>query len=552
MDGDAHREREHFFTGAKTIAAVTLLSRVLGLVRDMAITRLGATRMTDAFAFASKVPNLFRRLFGEGALSAAFVPVFTETVEQRGVDRGRALLANALGLLTLVLAGLLVVAGVGLAVWGLAFPGNWDRQLVLGLLAVMLPFTLTVCLLALASAAMNCRGHFAYPAFAPIVLNIFMIAAAVLAPRVLAGNVPAQLYLIAASVTVAGVVQLAGALWVLRRAGFAVRPTLRPVQPGIGTMLKTMLPMLLGLGFLQVSEVINDAIAWTLTETPASQTLTLLGWELRKPLQGGVLMRVYAAQRLYQFPMGVLAVSLGVAIFPLLSRYAARGDRESFRDSLNRALRLAMMEGLAAGVGLFVLADPIVRLLFQRPPRFTQQDAATTAFVLKMYVLGMWAYCTYQMFVRAFYSLKDTLTPMKTGCLLVVPNMVLFAGLLWVPALGPGAYGVATAVTFAANTIILAALFRRRVGRFGGRKLAVSVGRSLAACAVMSAVIVLLERVLSGRSDLLIVGVCVPAGFVAFVATAWLLRAPELGELLGAVGGRGAGGKDGEGGAKTL
>jgi putative peptidoglycan lipid II flippase len=519
VDGQAHREREHFFTGAKIIASVTVVSRVLGLVRDMAITQIGATRATDAFAFASKIPNLFRRLFGEGALSAAFVPVFTEVVESDGLERGRALLANALGLLTLFLAGLLAVAGAGLAVWGLVFPGNWDRQLVLGLLGVMLPFTLTVCLLALASGAMNCRGHFAYPAFAPILLNIFMIAAAVLAPRVLAGNVPGQLYLIATSVSVAG------------------------VQPGIGTMLKAMLPMLLGLGFLQLSEVLNDAIAWTLTATAYSPTLNLFGHHIAKPLGPGVLMRVYAAQRLYQFPMGVLAVSLGVAIFPLLSRYAARGDRESFRDTLNRALRLAMMEGLATGAGLFILAEPIVRVLFRRR-QFTAADAATTAFVLQMYVLGMWAYCTYQMFVRAFYSVKDTLTPMKTGCVLVVPNLALFAGLLWVPALGPGAYGVATAATFAANTCILAALFRRRVGRFGGRKLAVSVARSLAACAVMCAVVWLLRGATSGRGDLLTVGVCVPAGAAVFVATAWLLRAPELGEFLGAVRGRRSDGND--------
>lgn len=539
MDGEAHREREHFFSGARTIASVTLLSRILGLVRDMAITQIGATRVTDAFAFASKVPNLFRRLFGEGALSAAFVPVFTETVEARGFDRGRALLANALGLLTIFLAGLLVLAGAALAVWGLVFPGNWDRQLVLGLLGVMLPFTLTVCLLALGSAALNCRGHFAYPAFAPILLNIFMIAAAVLAPHVLAGNVPAQLYLIATSVSVAGVVQLMGALWVLRRAGFGVRPVLRPVEPGITAMLKTMLPMLLGLGFLQISEVLNDMIAWTLTATAHSPTLTLFGHQVTKPLGEGVLMRVYAAQRLYQFPMGVLAVSLGVAIFPLLSRYVARGDMVSFRDSLNRALRVAMMEGLAAGAGLFVLAEPIMRLLFRRR-QFSATDAATAAFVLQMYVLGMWAYCAYQMFVRAFYSLKDTLTPMKTACLLVVPNMVLFTALVWVPGVGAGAFGVATAVTFAANACILAALFRRRAGRFGGRKLAVSVVRSLAACGVMCGVIWPIRSALSGRSDLLIVGVCVPVGAVAFVATSWLLRAPELGELLGAVRGRGA------------
>ncbi|MFA6134116.1 MAG: murein biosynthesis integral membrane protein MurJ [Phycisphaerae bacterium] len=537
-----HGEREHFFGAVKMMTAITLLSRILGLLRDITITSIGASRVTDAFTLAQKIPNLFRRLFGEGALSAAFVPVFTDTVEKEGFEKGKMLFANAMALLGVAMAGLMVVGGVVLAVWGLAFPGNWDRQLALGLTATMLPFSLLICMLALASAALNCRGHFGYPVFAPILQNILMLVAAVVAfkvfraPRgaphdVVASQVRWQLYVIAASVTFSGAVQLAGSVYFLRKQGFSLRLKLRPVEPGIKPMLKQMLPMLIGLGFLQISEVINDMIAWTMTATAEHSTMTVFGKVLALPLTEGVLVRVQTAQRLYQFPMGVLAISLGTAIFPLLSRYASRGDMPNLRDALNRAVRLAMMEGLATGLGLFILAEPIMRMLFAWR-NFTVSDAAQAAFVLQMYVLGMWAYCSYQMFVRAFYALKDTVTPLKISCALVLPNMAMFVVMLWVPQLGPGAYGVATAVTFSANTLILAYMFRRRVGLFGGRKLAVSVLRSLAACAVMGAVIWPLKGLLAGRSDLLIVAVCVTAGAIAFLVAAKLLRAPEIDELL--------------------
>jgi len=532
---NAHREREGFFRAAKVIASLTLTSRVFGMVRDMAIASLGASRATGAFVLAQKIPNLFRRLFGEGALAAAFVPVFTETSETDGLDRAMRLFANALGLVSVCLVVLTVLVELGLLAWGYFWPGGWDRQLLVGLLSIMLPFVVTVCLLALGSAALNCRGRFAYPAFAPILLNIFIIAAAwFVGPALARDDVVGQLYIIAPSITLAGVVQLVGVLWLLRSAKFPIRPRLRPVEPGIKPMVRLMGPMILGLGLLQICELLNDVIAWVFSATAPGSTISLLGWQLARPLDEGVLMRVYAAQRMYQFPMGVLAISLGVAVFPLLSRYAARGDLGNLRDSLNRALRLAMMEGLAAGVGLFVLAGPIVRLIFVRG-NFTSADAAQSAFVLQMYLLGMWAYCTSQIFLRAFYSLKDTVTPLKVAVVLAIVNLLAVLGFIWVPQLGSGAFGLAMAMTGSLNAIILALLLRKRLGPFGGRKLAVSVGRTIVACGAMVGVIYLLRRQLGDAADGIVVAACVPAGAVAFVISAWILRAPELGELVGAM-----------------
>ncbi|RPI60221.1 MAG: murein biosynthesis integral membrane protein MurJ [Planctomycetaceae bacterium] len=538
MDEKQNKEHEHFFGAAKVVAALTLLSRVLGMVRDMTITWLGANRTTDAFWFAFFIPNLFRRLFGEGALSAAFVPVFTETTEGGSIEKAGRLLANVLTLLGVFLLGVLVLVQVGLLVWITFWPGaSADeievRRLLVTLLAIMMPFMVTVCLLGLASAALNCRGHFAYPAFAPIMLNISMIVAAVwLAPMM--ADLPAKLRTIAWSVPLAGVIQLIGVLWLLKRSGFPVRPRLLPIEGGVRQMLRLMGPALLGVGLLQISSLFDLFMAWALTRTDASPTLSLLGFTLACPLEPGVLVRYNAANRLYQLPMGVLAISLGVAVFPLLSRYAARNDMPNFRESLNRALRLALMEGLVTGTGLFILAEPIIKLIFQHG-KFTPESASEAAFILRMYVLGMWAYCSYQMFARAFYSLKDMSTPLRVSSRLVVVYILLISFLVWIPGLGAGAFGVATATTQTINVLVMAYLLRKRLGRFGGRKLAASVMRSALACAAMAGALYLLQWQMAGMPNWQVVAVCVPAGAAVFVGAAYLMRAPELGELLGAM-----------------
>jgi len=531
MGEPGHSERQHFFGAAKLIAALTMLSRVFGMLRDIAIASLGATRATSAFVIAFQIPNLFRRLFAEGALSAAFVPTFTDTAEEGGFEKAARLFANAFAIAAVFLLAVCVLGWLVLLAWGLLWPGEWDRRMLLELTAVMLPFMVTVCLLALGSAALNCRGHFAYPAAAPILLNLVIIAAAWLIAPLWRGETFARLYVIAVSVTVAGILQLAALIWLLRSHGFAGPLSLRPVQPGIRTMARLIGPMLLGLGFLQIAELLQSLIAWSFAATETDPTLTILGMTIQRPLNTGAVVRIYAARRLYQLPLGVLAISLGVAVFPLLSRYATRGDRSSFRDALNRALRLATLESFATGVGLIVLARPIMRLVFAWK-NFTTADADASAFILQMYAAGMWAYCLLTIFLRAFYALKDVKTPMIVSCVLVVVSLVMVLALVWIPALGAGAFGVSTAVTAVLNVLTLAILLRRRMGRFGGRKLAVSTLRSAAAAGVMTGVIYLLWWLVGWRAASgLVVAVCVPGGAAAFLAAAALLRAPELREL---------------------
>jgi putative peptidoglycan lipid II flippase len=525
------REREHFFSAAKIVAGITLISRVFGLFRDMGITSLGANRSTDAYGLAFQIPNLFRRLFGEGALSSAFVPVFTDTAEKDGFEKASKLLANAMALLAVFLTAVMLLVEIGFVIVAL-LPGPQDRKLLLTLATIMFPYMVTVCLLALGSAALNCRGHFAFPAAAPIIFNIVGIIAAWWIAPVLKNNLSGQLMIVAFSVIAAGFIQLIAVLWLLRKSGFSMRLRLAPIEPGIVPILKLLMPVLLGLGFLQISELIATIISWNLTATAAAPDINIFGWVLHRPLTEGVITRVNAARSLYQFPMGVLAISLGVAVFPLLTRYAARNDIVNLRDSINRALRLALMEGIATGVGLYILAEPIVKVIYARR-NFSPADAAQAAFVLQMYVLGMWAYCSYQILARAFYSMKDTTTPLKVSCALVAFNLLMLVTMVWIPWLGAGAFGLSTAITFAINAVVLVYLLRKRLGLFGGRKILASVVRSVIAAAVMSAVIYLLLLYMKDTPNWMVVLVCVPAGAVVFLGTVWLLGAPEISELRG-------------------
>ena len=503
------------------------------MLRDMAITSLGANRLTDAYGLAFQIPNLFRRLFGEGALTSAFVPVFTETTEKSGFEKACKLLSNALALLAVALTAIMLVVEIIFLITAL-LPGPDDRKLLMVLASIMFPYMVTVCLLAMGSAALNCRGHFAYPAAAPIILNIFGIIAAWWVAPILREELSGRLIIVAISVTSAGVVQLAAVLWLLGKSGFSLKLRLKPVEAGIRPMMRLLGPVLLGLGFLQISELLATVISWNLTAVTAHPTINIFGWVLHRPLTAGVIVRVNAARALYQFPMGVLAIPVGVAVFPLLTRYAARGDIRNLRDSINRALRLALMEGTATGVGMFILAEPIVKLIYTRR-NFTAADAAQSAFILKMYAVGMTAYCSYQILTRAFYSFKDTVTPLKISCWLVFVNLGMLVPMLWIPSLGAGAFGLSTAITFTINAVILMYLLRKRLGLFGGRKILISVARTVVGCAVMAAVVYLLQYQLGDVRNWIVVTVCVPAGAITFLAVVWLLGAPELGELMGGI-----------------
>ena len=539
MDESPHKEREHFLGSVRITAGLTMLSRIAGLARDAAIMGLGANRNTDAFWTAFAIPNLFRRLFGEGALSAAFVPVFTEVGEKHGWDRARAVLANTAGGLAVILAGVVVLGELGLLLWLLLaeVPGDW--QLLGRLTMLVLPFMFTVCLLALGSAALNCKGHFAYPAFAPILLNIFLIGAAVIAYCLQPGDQWAGLALLCIAAVAAGVAQLVGVVWLLRSVKLAAVPSIRPVLPATKRIARLALPMMIPLGVLQFSALFDRIYAWVMTATPTATHIALLGHRIERPLTEGVVVCLNAGNRLYQFPLAILAISLATVVFPLFSRYAARDDTAGLREATNRALRLSLFMAIPAGTGLVLLARPAVELIY-RHGRFTDADVARSTFILRMYCLGMWAYFCNHILLRAFFAQKDTRTPLRVSCAMAGVNMLLVIGLVFTP-LKAGAFGLATAITSTTNALLLVWVLRRRWGRIGLRRILASLARTIMATAALAApVLAVLQwgRPLVGGwgwAGKLAAGAIastgVVAGALAFLLAAWAMRCEELGEL---------------------
>ena len=517
-----HSEHEHFFGAARAVAGLTMLSRVLGMVRDMVIVPLGGNVLADRFWTAFAVPNLFRRLFGEGALSAAFVPVFTDVAERSGWDRARVVLANVAGILAVVLIGLVVLIVLGLLAAWVILGGDWSRAVLLQLTAVMLPFMVTVCLLALGSAALNCKGHFAYPAFAPILLNVVLIVAACWVAPAAAETDKGQFFIIAAALVTAGILQLAGVIWLLSRMRLAAVPSLRPVLPEVKRMVRLMAPMLVPLSVLQFSAFADRVIALVFTQSSAHPDF---------PLTAGVVRCLYAAGRLFQLPLGVLAISIATVVFPLFSRYTSRNDIPGLRTAINRALRLCLFLGIPAGVALIILAEPVVEMIFQRK-NFTAFDTARSALILRMYCLGMGAYFCNHILLRAFFARKDTRVPLLLAGVLAVVNMALVVGGIFLTPLKSGAFGAATAVTSTLNAVALVWVLRRRLGGIGGRRLLVSALRTAVASATMGAAIWAVLHFAAPVESWKIVLFCVPAGMAAFLASAVALRCPELRELL--------------------
>jgi putative peptidoglycan lipid II flippase len=451
-----------------------------------------------------------------------------------------------MGLLAVWMTGLCVLAELVLLVISLLAPADWDGHLILRFATIMMPFMISICLLAVGSAALNCVKHFAYPAAAPIILNLCNIAGTVWLSRFWQGK-EARLTVVSFSVLAASLIQLVGVLWVMHAHGLPWRPRLRPVHPDVSRVLKMMVPMLIPLGLIQINALNDNIVALIFSATKKSPALGLGSWVIHKPLSESTVAWISYAERLYQFPMGVLAIALATAVFPLFSRYAARGDHVNLRQAVNQALRLAIFEGLPSGVGLLLLAQPILMLWFVgRRSEFGPSDAAATAHIVRMYGVGMWAFCAQQVILRAFYAQKDTRTPLRVALCMLGLNFLLNLVFIWVPSVRHGAFGLSTSITASLNVIVLAFVLRRRLGRLGLRSLSVGIARIATATGVMALAVwgtlAGIDRLhLSSHLALAQVVGGVTAGAGAYLLMCLALRAPELGEILARPRANGAG-----------
>lgn len=509
----------------------TLASRLLGLARDVvtaALLGLGQGGVMDALVVAFRLPNLSRRILGEGALAAGLVPVFTAE-QQRDPRAGWRLLSTLLALLAVGLTGLLL-AGEAVCAAGWWLSGR-DGSLLWGLSAVLLPYMLLICLAAQVSAALQAIGQFRLPAFAPIVLNVCWLAAAwFVAPRV-SGEPAKQAYVIAIAIVVSGVLQLGVQLPALGRAGFRFEFDWRATAPALRQIGRAMLPIALGLAVTQINTLVDSLLAVGLAARPGgSETIAWLPGALRYPLDQGAAAAIYFGERFYHLPVGLLGLATATVIYPLLSRHAARGDRAALGADLTWGLRLVWFTALPAGVGLVLLSEPATRLLFEHGA-FTADDARRAAAMISCYASAAWAYCALPVLVRGYYALGNRTAPAVVGAVSVGFNLALSLALVW--PLGERGLAVATAATAGVQTVVLTGIFARTGSRLAWRELRVALIKGGAATAVM-AIVVTLGNPLAPAADsawpqqALHVALCVASGAGIYLLVAWLLRMPEL------------------------
>ncbi|MGV6814365.1 MAG: murein biosynthesis integral membrane protein MurJ [Phycisphaerales bacterium] len=407
----------------RTVAGLTLVSRVLGLCRDLVTARVfGDTAVGSAFAAAFAIPNMFRRLFGEGALSAAFLPEYTRMADD---DPGKAdaFASLTIGLLAMATGLIALVIELALLVVVMMSSGDPERVYSIHLVMVMLPFMPMICVAAILGGMLQSHGRFGPWAAAPILLNLCMIAAAL--PYFFVNGADASLwaYPIGIAAVVSAGFQVLWSLWALRGR---VKWT-----TGVGqarteakAMLWRMVPVLIGLGTLQLNSFADTVIAMY----PNWVGPTALGHAY--PLDESSNAVLFYAQRLYQFPLGVFGIAVATAAFPALSRVA--NDKERFGEMLRRGVRLSLFIGLPASVGLVLVGPSLLKVMYSGfGDGFSDSGILRAGAVLTGYGVAVWAYSLNQLFTRAFYAVGDTKTPMKIALVMVGFNVVLNLMLIW-------------------------------------------------------------------------------------------------------------------------
>lgn len=440
---------------AATVSGTTLVSRVLGMVRDIACAHLfGAGWVWDAFVLAFLVPNLFRRLFGEGVLSAAFVPTYTQQREGKDPAQAARTLRATSTALVLLLGALTLVGCVAVAL----IPAEWiaialnttleSARLLQVLVPVLFPFVVLVCLTALWGAALNVHGRFMIPSAAPIVLNVvWIIAVVAVAPWIAPGDAVGQVVIVSIGILVGGFAMLVLEGRALRRLDVPLRPLLDLRDKGLRTVASRMAPTILGAGIAQVNTLLDSVFA----------ELFVHG--------DGAVSALYYSNRMFQFPLALVGVAMATAVFPLLSRQAARGQHDDLFGALIDAMRRTFYVAVPATVGLWIVREPLIAALFQHG-QFGYDEAVRTADALGYFAIGLWAACWLQVIVRGFYALGDMKTPMRWGIVTVVANGALNVVLVQT-SLREAGIALATSITTTLSACVLLFLLTRRLRKLG-------------------------------------------------------------------------------------
>lgn len=506
-------EKEEIVAATGIVGTATLLSRILGYLRDMVIAYFfGAGMATDAFFVAFRIPNTLRRLFGEGSLTVSFIPVFLEYLHHKEEKDWEDLVNGVSTLLTIVLAGLSVL-GIIFSPWVIRVlaPGFLDPEqfrLTVLMTRLVFPYLFFIGLVALSMGVLNALGHFAAPALAPALLNISMIGCAFL----LFQRFSPPIMALAFGVLVGGVAQLLFQIPFLVQKGVRFRPNFRfGSNPGIKRIGTLMIPAVVGTAVAQINIFVSQILASFLMK--------------------GSISFLYYAYRLIEFPLGIFVVALGTAALPSFSRLVVQDRFGEFTDAIGFGLRMVFFLAIPATVGLIVLRVPIVCLLFQRG-EFDFLATLLTSQALLYYAVGLWAIAGVRIVAPAFFALQDMRSPVKVAILALVCN-ILFGLILMVPLKHSG-LALANSLSAILNFLLLVGCLTRRVRAIDWTGIYRSLAKVSLASVMMGVIVYWVSHFgkwsESAGPDLfngVVLGLSVLAGVLVFVCTSLLIKTEE-------------------------
>ncbi len=497
---------------AGIIMASMVLSRIIGYVRDMVIlARFGQNKFTDAYNAAFSIPDFLYYLLVGGALSSAFIPVFSSYLATQKEEDGWRVAST---IFNIVMILMLVGISIGfifaptliyILVPGFS-PDNLD--LTVKMTRIMFLQTFFMALNGISMGILNSYQHFLAPAVGSVMYNLgIIVVGLLLAPYF--GIVG-----FAIGVVVGAALNFAVQLPALLKLGLRYRFIIDMSHPGVKKIGTLILPVLIGLSVTHFNLFVNQNLGSSLPE--------------------GMITALRNAQRIMQLPIGVFAIAIAVAVFPTLTGHAARGEKEEFKKTMSLGVRTIIFVTLPAAVGLMALKTPVVRLLFQQG-RFTVEDTQATAYALLFYSIGLFAYSAIQLLNRVFYSLQDTRTPVTVGILTIMVNIAL--NFLLIKPLGHGGLALAYSIAGIVNLLGLLIILRQKIGGIDGKRILASFSKTLLVSLVMGVLAYLgawFTEILVGTTtkfgQLLQVGVGVSIGVLVFTSLVLLLKMEE-GEL---------------------
>ncbi len=450
---------------ANLFSSLTLLSRIFGLLRDKACSYfLGVGTTWSAFWMGFQFPNLFRRIFGEGALTAVFLPVYTRIRKEQGQPAADQLARSVIRLLLITLTTITIVGEaivIPIAMNHAVLPTN---RLAAAMIAIMLPFSIAVCLVALLAAIATSFDRFAAQAVAPIITNVAMTLGAAIPVWIWTRHfaLADRIYWVAGAVVISGVLQALLLVFAVRRTGFRWRGAFALRSAGVREIVIKMAPMILGLSAVQLNTFLDSQIAWWFSPDGhgGRTTFSIAGLLVHVPMLAGALGKLSVAQRIYLLPVGVFGVATATVIFPRLSEAGANQDAARTGELLRLGLRRSLFISLPTTLGMILISQPLITAIYLGG-HVNAADVAQAVWTSRWFCMGIWAFEMQMILVRVFYAWRDAITPMKVAVGMVLLNITLNLTLIWF--MQEGGIAASTSISAMVQCVILLFILQRRM-----------------------------------------------------------------------------------------